>query len=61
MKDEIHEKLTNYLSIVLEELLLEKNQETNAIDYLVNSQSQTGCIKKCSFCQAFDIDNKKRI
>ncbi|CAG8552595.1 7837_t:CDS:2 [Gigaspora rosea] len=61
MKDEIHEELTNYLSIVLDELLLEKNQETNAIDYLVDSQSQTGCIKKCSFCQASDIDNKKRV
>ncbi|CAG8751824.1 12466_t:CDS:2, partial [Racocetra fulgida] len=34
MKDAIHEELTNYLSVILEELLLEKNQETNAIDDL---------------------------
>ncbi|CAG8726153.1 7048_t:CDS:2, partial [Racocetra persica] len=54
------EELTNYLSVILEELLLEKNQETNAIDDLVNSQSQIGNMKKCYFCQVSDIDNKKQ-
>ncbi|CAG8787220.1 1027_t:CDS:2, partial [Racocetra persica] len=61
MKNAIHEELTNYLSVILEELLLEKNQETNAIDDLVNSQSQIGNMKKCHFCQVSDIDNKKRL
>ncbi|CAG8801946.1 30866_t:CDS:2 [Gigaspora margarita] len=60
-RNEIHEELTNYLSIILEELILEKNQKTNTIDDLVNSQSQTGSMKKCTFCQASDIDNRKRI
>ncbi|CAG8813651.1 19780_t:CDS:1, partial [Racocetra fulgida] len=46
---------------ILEELLLEKNQETNAIDNLVNSQSQIGNMKKCRFCQVSDINNKKRV
>ncbi|CAG8712571.1 31686_t:CDS:2, partial [Racocetra persica] len=34
MKDAIYEELTNYLLVILEELLLKKNQETNAIDNL---------------------------
>ncbi|CAG8744155.1 11267_t:CDS:2 [Dentiscutata erythropus] len=50
MKDEIHE-----------ELLLKKNQKTNMIDDLVNSQSRMGSMKKCTFCQATDINNRKRV
>ncbi|RHZ89575.1 hypothetical protein Glove_13g299 [Diversispora epigaea] len=61
MKNEIHEELTNYLSIILDELLNEKNQKTNVIDDMIHYQSQTGCVKKCSVCQASNIDNKKRI
>ncbi|CAG8472415.1 12297_t:CDS:2 [Dentiscutata heterogama] len=61
MKDKIHEELTNFLSVILEELLLEKNQKTNAIDDLLNSQSQMGSMKKCTFCQASDINNRKQV
>src|SRR6266498_2345486 len=59
MENEIHKELTNYLSIILEELCIEKNQEENMIDELVHNQSQTGYKKKCSVCQTFNIDNKK--
>ncbi|CAG8673710.1 2500_t:CDS:2, partial [Dentiscutata heterogama] len=59
MKDEIHKELTNYFSIILEELLLKKSQEINVIDDIINHQSQTGYMKKCSFCQISDINNKK--
>ncbi|CAG8841301.1 3716_t:CDS:2, partial [Racocetra persica] len=34
IEDAIHEELTNYFLVILEELLLKKNQETNAIDDL---------------------------
>ncbi|RHZ55372.1 hypothetical protein Glove_416g12 [Diversispora epigaea] len=61
MENKIYEELTNYLSIILEELCNEKNQETNIIDNLICYQSQTGCMKKCSVCQVFNIDNKKRV
>ncbi len=61
MKNEIHKELTNYLSIILEELCIEKNQEENTIDKLVHNQSQTGYKKKCSVCQTSNIDNKKRV
>ncbi|CAG8482275.1 2443_t:CDS:2 [Dentiscutata heterogama] len=61
MENEIHEELTNYLSIILEELCVEKNQETNVIDNLIRNQSQAGCIKKCSVCNTSNIDNKKRV
>ena len=37
MKNEIHKELTNYLSIILEELCIEKNQEENMIDELVHN------------------------
>ncbi|RHZ45106.1 hypothetical protein Glove_691g8 [Diversispora epigaea] len=59
MKNEIHEELTNYLTIILEELRIEKNQEKNMIDELVHYQNQTGYMKKCSVCQTSNIDNKK--
>ncbi|CAG8644405.1 6718_t:CDS:2, partial [Dentiscutata heterogama] len=61
MKDEIYEELTNFLSVILEELLFEKNQKTNMIDDLVNSQSRMRSMKKYTFCQASDIDNRKRV
>src|ERR1044072_1478231 len=61
MENEIHKELTNYLSIILEELCIEKNQEENMIDELVYNQSQTGYKKKCSVYQTFNIDNKKRV
>ncbi len=61
MKNEIHKELTNYISIILEELCIEKNQEENKIDELVHNQSQTGYKKKCSVCQTSNIDNKKRV
>src|SRR6266540_1832175 len=61
MENEIHKELTNYLSIILEELCIEKNQEENMIDELVHNQSQTRYKKKCSVCQTFNIDNKKRV
>jgi len=61
MENEIHKELTNYLSIILEELCIEKNQEENTIDELVHNQSQTGYKKKCSVCQTYNIDNKKRV
>ncbi|RIB22016.1 hypothetical protein C2G38_2076772 [Gigaspora rosea] len=60
MENEIHEELTNYLSTILEKLLIEKNQETNTIDELVYHQSQIGYMKKCTVCQTSNIDNKKR-
>jgi len=59
MENEIHKELTNYLSIILEELCIEKNQEENTIDELVHNQSQTGYKKKCLVCQTSNIDNKK--
>ena len=37
MENEIHEELTNYLSIILEELCVEKNQKMNIIDYLIRN------------------------
>ena len=49
MKNEIYEELTNYLTIILEELCIEKNQETNVIDELIH-QSRMG-YTKCSACQ----------
>ncbi|CAG8513700.1 765_t:CDS:2 [Scutellospora calospora] len=58
LKKKLHERFTNQQD---QELLLEKNQKTNMIDDLVNSQSQIGSIKKCTFCQASDINNKKQI
>jgi len=61
MINEIHEELTNYLTIILEELCVEKSQETNVIDELVQHQSQIGSVKKCSACQLSNIDNKKRV
>jgi len=61
MVNEIHEELTNYLTIILEELCVEKSQETNVIDELVQHQSQIGSVKKCSACQLSNIDNKKRV
>src|SRR6266542_5392990 len=61
MENEIHKELTNYLSIILKELCIKKNQEENIIDKLVHNQSQTGYKKKCSVCQTSNIDNKKRV
>ncbi len=61
MKNEIHKKLTNYLSIILEELCIKKNQEENTIDELVHNQSQIGYKKKCSVYQISNINNKKRV
>ncbi|CAG8533964.1 9147_t:CDS:2 [Cetraspora pellucida] len=61
IKNAIYKELTNYLSVILEELLLEKNQKTNVIDDLVNSQSQIENMKKCCFCQVSDINNKKQV
>jgi hypothetical protein len=61
MKNEIHTELTNYLTIILDELCVEKNQETNAIDESIRYQSQIGSVKKCSVCQLSNIDNKKRV
>src|SRR6266540_1427979 len=61
MENEIHKELTNYLSIILEELYIEKNQEENMIDELVHNQSQMGYKKKCSVCQTSNINNKKRV
>src|SRR6266496_885513 len=61
MENEIYKELTNYLSIILEEFCIEKNQEENTIDELVYNQSQTGYKKKCSVCQTSNIDNKKRV
>src|SRR6266542_6075403 len=61
MENEIHKEFTNYLSIILKELCIEKNQEENMIDELVYNQSQTGYKKKCSICQTSNIDNKKRV
>ncbi|CAG8559138.1 21559_t:CDS:2, partial [Racocetra persica] len=60
IENAIHKELTNYLLVILKELLLEKNQETNAINDLVNSQSQIGNMKKCHFGKVSDIDNKKQ-
>src|SRR6266498_2704534 len=59
MENKIYKELTNYLSIILEEFCIEKNQEENTIDELVYNQSQMGYKKKCSICQTFNIDNKK--
>src|SRR6266545_1956011 len=61
MENEIHKELTNYLSIILEELCIEKNQEENTIDELIHNQSQMGYKKKCSVCQTSNINNKKRV
>src|SRR6266542_4030880 len=51
IENEIHKELTNYLSIILEEFCIEKNQEENMIDELIHNQSQMGYKKKCSVCQ----------
>ncbi|KAG9297899.1 hypothetical protein G9A89_000835, partial [Geosiphon pyriformis] len=59
--NEIHQELTNYLTIILEELCAEKSQETNVIDKLVQHQSQIGSLKKCPVCQLSNIDNKKQV
>ncbi|CAG8635474.1 3877_t:CDS:2, partial [Racocetra fulgida] len=48
MENEIYRELTNYFSTILEELCIEKNQETNMIDELVQQQGEIGCIKKCT-------------
>ncbi|CAG8701835.1 15119_t:CDS:2, partial [Dentiscutata heterogama] len=61
MSNEINEELTNYLSTILGELCIEKNQETNIIDELVHQQSQIGHMKKCLVCQISNIDNKKQV
>jgi len=61
MRNEIHKELTNFITTILEELCIEKNQETNAIDESVRHQSQVGSVKKCPTCQLSNIDNKKRI
>src|SRR6266542_368423 len=61
MENKIHKEFTNYLSIILEELCIEKKQEENMIDELVYNQSQMGYKKKCSVCQTSNIDNKKRV
>ncbi|CAG8543481.1 5509_t:CDS:2 [Diversispora eburnea] len=61
MENEIHKELTNYLSSILEELRIKKNQEKNMIDELVHCQSQTGYMKKYTVCQTSNIDNKKRV
>src|SRR6266542_4393593 len=61
MENEIHKELTNYLSIILEELCIEKNQEENMIDELVHNQSQMEYKKKCLVCQTSNIDNKKQV
>src|SRR6266498_3206789 len=37
MENKIHKELINYLSIILEELCIEKNQEENMIDELVHN------------------------
>ncbi|CAG8477238.1 6183_t:CDS:2, partial [Cetraspora pellucida] len=58
MRNEIYKELTNYLTTILEELCVEKNQETNEIDELARLQSQMGCIKKCPVCKVSNIDNK---
>ncbi|CAG8841947.1 35176_t:CDS:1, partial [Racocetra persica] len=61
MNSEINVELTNYLSSILDELCIEKNQDTNTIDELVHHQSQIGHMKKCPVCQTSNIDNKKRV
>ncbi|CAG8512472.1 3450_t:CDS:2, partial [Scutellospora calospora] len=61
IENKIHEELTNYLSIILEELCIEKKQETNVINNLICNQSQAGCIKKCSVCNTSNINNKKQV
>jgi hypothetical protein len=61
MRDEIDKELINYITTILEELRVEKTQETNAIDESARHQSQTGAVKKCSACQLTNIDNKKRV
>ncbi|RHZ78516.1 hypothetical protein Glove_162g102 [Diversispora epigaea] len=55
MENEIYEELTKYLSIILDELCTEKNQETNLIDELVQQQSQMGNMKKCIFVEQQNI------
>ncbi|CAG8454437.1 2147_t:CDS:2 [Diversispora eburnea] len=47
IKNKIHKELTNYLTIILGELRIEKNQEKNIINELIYYQSQTEYMKKC--------------
>ncbi len=50
MKNKIHKELTNYFSIILEKLYIEKIQKENIIDELIHNQSQMEYKKKCSIC-----------
>ncbi|CAG8532551.1 5880_t:CDS:2, partial [Dentiscutata heterogama] len=61
MSNEINKELTNYFLIILDELCIEKSQETNTIDKLIHQQSQIGHMKKCLVCQTSNIDNKKQV
>ncbi|CAG8648988.1 4591_t:CDS:2 [Cetraspora pellucida] len=59
MSDEINEELTNYLSTILDELCIEKNQETNIINELVHQQICPKCKNKLPmFAEIVDEQSK---
>ncbi|CAG8782936.1 46077_t:CDS:2, partial [Gigaspora margarita] len=54
-------ELKLYLSSILEELVVEKNEKFNAIDMTIKNQKGTGSHSKwCKKCNTTNIDNKKR-
>ena len=57
----INQQLHNYLSIILTEACIEKNQNINAIDNLVaNQNTKIGNQKWCQKCDKDEIENSKR-
>ena len=55
MINEIHKELTNYLTIILEELCVEKSQKTNVIDELIQHQSQIGSVKNAQLVNCLTL------
>ncbi|CAG8460905.1 20025_t:CDS:2 [Racocetra persica] len=61
MKNKLEEELKYFINEIINNLLVEKSQEINEIDQLINKQNNlTNKMKKCSQCLTLNIDNKKR-
>ncbi|RIB23681.1 hypothetical protein C2G38_2170499 [Gigaspora rosea] len=61
MQSEHELELKLYLSSILEELVVEKNDKFNTIDMTIKNQKGTGSHSKwCKKCNTTNIDNKKR-
>ncbi|CAG8853897.1 43955_t:CDS:1, partial [Gigaspora margarita] len=60
MKEILEIELYNFITKIISNLYLEKNQETNKIDKLVEKQNNlSNKIKKYLNCLELEIDNKK--